>query len=271
MLVSGMKSSLFGTIATVQTDIVALDSPLFWGAMLLFLGVVSILTYVYSGKDRCLTLFFAVFSLILIALFAACDSLSLYLETHFVGRFDEEGIPFRVSREGWLGLWDAWPFWGLPTIVFSVILPLLAAWGLTHFRRGRPRDISDVPSMPASNPVSTPPPPPRASKGTVPEQMELATLKQSLVTTNDKLAQALLAKSKADSKLEALEKQAEKKAQQLALENTSRETVLSDHIKALELERDVELAEKRELTQQLMLQTEELAKLKALVGKLVKK
>ena len=109
---------------TTTTFVAFTNSPLFWAALLLTLGFVMPLAYIYSGKDRRITLLFTLCALFLLLLVASYDSWSLYFQTHFVGRFDEEGIPYRVSREGWLGLWDAWPLWSLPTLIFSVILSL---------------------------------------------------------------------------------------------------------------------------------------------------
>jgi hypothetical protein len=237
--------------------------------MLLILGLMTFLTYIYSGKDRRVALLFAVFCLLVLLLATGYENWSNYLQTHFVGRFDDEGIPYRVSREGWLGLWDAWPLWSLPTLLLSGILAL-GVWGFCLFTSPR-RPQNMVSAIPKEVKKAEPAPAPTASNvpsnQSVTQQLEFESLKRSLAVANDKLAQAIQAKSLAELTLKELRTQ----SQQLTHTNTSESAVLSDQIKALELERDAHLAENQELTQQLMLQTEELSKLKALVGKLVKK
>lgn len=45
-----------------------------------------------------------------------------YLGNHFVGMFDEYGLPSRIFRTGWPLLLDAWPLWFIPTLFILVLV-----------------------------------------------------------------------------------------------------------------------------------------------------
>ena len=77
----------------------------------------------------------------------------VYLGNHFVGSFNEYGVPTIFTRSGWPLMLDAWVLWGVPSIFFS-ILSNLALWQVVRWIQDR-RDKAlerlkeATPSLPA--------------------------------------------------------------------------------------------------------------------------
>jgi|GEM_PF-6580707 len=52
-----------------------------------------------------------------------------YLTNHFIGSYDEQGLPVYVSNSGWILMWHTWPLWFMPTLgVTLLILAIFPLW-----------------------------------------------------------------------------------------------------------------------------------------------
>lgn len=62
-----------------------------------------------------------------------------YLNNHFVGAFDEYGLPSKFFRVGWPLMIDAWPLWFFPSLFF-VLIAQTAKWVLQYLLASKEKD-----------------------------------------------------------------------------------------------------------------------------------
>ena len=55
-----------------------------------------------------------------------------YLNDHFVGTFDQYGLPSQFFRTGWPLIIDAWPFWLIPSVLLVLLVQTIER-ALRHF------------------------------------------------------------------------------------------------------------------------------------------
>lgn len=75
---------------------------------------------------------------------------SNYLDSHFIGTFDQYGLPVQFSQTGWSLLFIAWPLWAIPLMVIQALIYI----GRLVFSCWKHTPISPEPEKP---PISTPP------------------------------------------------------------------------------------------------------------------
>lgn len=91
--------------------------------------LIGIISLVYTRGNWRITL-----SLVCVALFGVffatqLDAWGLYINSHFIGRYDSLGVPFRVAGPGWRIQLEAWPLWLAPvTIAIALTFIAIKLW-----------------------------------------------------------------------------------------------------------------------------------------------
>jgi len=88
----------------------------FWVWVIIPACILGLVTYAITRNKK-----YAIYGC-LAALFAAwCSALfhlwEVFMQNHFIGRFDDHGLPSHISKPGWHLFFSAWPVWLMPTIV----------------------------------------------------------------------------------------------------------------------------------------------------------
>ncbi len=242
-----------------------------WVLLLFCIALVACITLVYTRGNWRTSLLFTGLATFVVLSISGIDAWSAYLKTHFVGQFDQLGIPFREAGPGWTLLPASWPLWLVPTFIFAIIAAGLGWWLCLRLNNAVPKNTS---TETLTIPVEIIPPaavaPPMAEQlPTAPafvssmqknlaSRLELESLKHDLATTKDKLATAIEIAEEQVDKNQDLEIQ----LAQLEEEHEEATTDLQDKITALELEISAKEAQNDELTSLALQQAEELAKLK---------
>lgn len=102
-----------------------------------------------------------------------------YLMNHFVGGYDDMGLPTDFSRSGWLLLYDAWPIWIMP-LVTIIGLAIAGYYIYDYIQRGQHKkilqpDIDDTDDFHASR-----------SPDMVLDKLEIQKLKHKLAVAEEK-------------------------------------------------------------------------------------
>jgi len=93
-----------------------------WIWILFSVGLVTLITYIYSnGNWKTTTIFAFITAFIAIAL-SGIVSLNVYLNSHFIGQFDSLGLPYRKAGPGFSMFFEAWKIWLLPTFIISALV-----------------------------------------------------------------------------------------------------------------------------------------------------
>jgi len=93
----------------------------FWAWVLfpaLFLGLV---TYLVS-KNWKTTILLTIAAMLLAWSTAGFHLFEVFLHNHFLGTYDEQGLPYKFSESGWELLLRAWPIWFVPMLIVILIL-----------------------------------------------------------------------------------------------------------------------------------------------------
>lgn len=236
-----------------------------WVLLLFCIALVGFITLIYSRGNWRTTLAFVGLATTTVLTIVGINVWSAFIKTHFVGQFDQLGIPFREAGPGWTLLPASWPLWLVPAGIFALIALGLGWWLHQRFAQpptatiaGAPQEIIPPAAIaPAPANVSIPAAPEPTSKNLA-RQLEFESLKQELSSTKDKLATAIEIAEEQVDKNQDLEIQ----IAQLEEEREEIMTDLQDRITALELEVSSKEAQNDELTSLALQQAEELAKLK---------
>lgn len=66
-----------------------------------------------------------------------------YLDNHFVGTFDSDGLPSIFTHTGWLLMLDAWPLWLIPSL-FILLLTQIAGVFIRHLLGTQKNQTSQI-------------------------------------------------------------------------------------------------------------------------------
>ena len=83
--------------------------------------LIDYLSY-YKNSQYQQRIVLAILLVIIIALTTGYILWGNYLETHFVGTFDQYGLPSKLFRSGWALMLDAWPLWLFPAVFISILV-----------------------------------------------------------------------------------------------------------------------------------------------------
>lgn len=225
-----------------------------WVWLIFTILLVGVIAFIYTqGNWRTtLTSTGAVISLCLII--SGIYVWNEYLSTHFIGQFDQLGIPFRKAGPGWSLLLDTWPLWCVP-IGIIVILAVGADWLLrrTHIvnQVSQPKMEQQIvePLQPIDN---------------VAKKIELETLKREFAAARERLATTIeLAETEMDKR-----QQLEIKLDQLKRLQEQDAEELQDKITALSLDLAAKDSQNEQLSALTFQQAAEVYRLKDKLAKL---
>lgn len=200
--------------------------------------LVGLITLIYTRGNWRTTLSFVGLALLTVLGITAFDAWNAYFKLHFIGQYDQLGIPFRQAGPGWDMFFAAWPLWLLPSCLVGFI-----AAGVTWFILYEPQKIEVESAIDIEEPI-------RETTSVMKRKLEVTSLKQQLDISHQHIEELM----------EATKKQADKI---IELEDEMYQSKEKDesHINL-----DAELAEKEqrisELTDLTFEQAEEIVRLK---------
>lgn len=87
--------------------------------------VIGVIALIYSRGNWRSTISLMVIALFGVFIATQSDYLISYFSTHFIGGYDQLGIPFQQARPGWSLLYTAWPLWIIP-VLLAVAITVMA-------------------------------------------------------------------------------------------------------------------------------------------------
>ncbi len=237
-----------------------------WVLLLFCIALVGFITLIYTRGNWRTSLSFIGLATFVVLTITGINAWSDFIKTHFVGQFDQLGIPFRQAGPGWTLLPTSWPLWLVPTGIFTVLALGLGWWLHQCFATTSTSGASEPPeNVPAATVFPTTNPVPTATTSaiaplqkSVAHQLEFESIKQELAATKEKLVTAIEIAEEQVDKNQDLEIQ----LAQLTEEHEEDITDSQDRITALELEISAKDSQNDELTALALQQAEELARLK---------
>ena len=237
-----------------------------WVLLLFCIALIGIVSLIYSRGNWRTSLAFVGLATVAVLIISGIDAWSDFIKTHFVGQFDQLGIPFREAGPGWTLIPASWPLWLVPAGIFALIALGLGWWLHQRYSQTTPTTAATAetqeiipPAAIAVTPQSVPTPPAAEPiQKSVSRQLELESLKQELSVTKEKLATAIEIAEEQVDKNQDLEIQ----IAQLEEEHEELLNDMQDKLTGLELEIASKEAQNDELTSLALQQAEEIAKLK---------
>jgi len=232
-----------------------------WVLLVFCIVLIGVVTLVYSRGNWRTTLIFVFLSSFAVLTITGIDAWSDYIKLHFVGQFDQLGIPYREAGPGFSLVPSSWPLWLVPTGIFTG-LAIIVGWYLRPLFVEPSEKVTAVEEKSAAKIMSKsaiPPVQPMYSEteSIISRQLELESLKQELTSTKEKLNAAIdIAEEQVDKNQDL-----EIKLAQIEEEHQENVTDLEDKIAALELEISAKDAQNDELTSLALQQAEEIARL----------
>lgn len=83
--------------------------------------LVGVIAFIYSRNWRT-ALAVTSGTIMITVLIVAITAWRHYLSNHFIGQYDELGIPFQTAGPGWPIFRDTWPLWLIPTCLVSLLI-----------------------------------------------------------------------------------------------------------------------------------------------------
>jgi len=237
-----------------------------WVLLLFCIAFVGFITLIYSHGNWRTTLAFVGLAIIAVLVISGIDAWSAYIKAHFVGRFDQLGIPFREAGPGFSLLPASWPLWLVPTGIFAILATGLGWWLHQSYAPAAETKPVETPAKEIITSTTIPrepvgvivPPLPGSMQKSVARQLELESLKHELASTKEKLATAIEIAEEQVDKNQDLEIQ----IAQMEEEQEEMMSDMQDRVTALELEISAKETQSDELTSLALQQAEEIAKLK---------
>lgn len=128
--------------------------------------VSGVIALIYSRGNWRSTIGLMVIALFGVFFATESDYVINYFSTHFIGGYDQLGVPFQQARPGWSLLFTAWPLW---------IIPALLAVAITA-------TICNILFKPSTKTVISEQETDLLPQDNVNKQLEVARLKQSLAS-----------------------------------------------------------------------------------------
>jgi len=237
-----------------MTTVGALHTLPIWVWLLFTVLLIGIITLVYSEGNWRITFTFVGLALFVALLIYGVDTWFIYLDTHFIGQFDNLGIPFRKAGPGFAILLDAWPLWLVP-------MGLLASTGILidWYLRRSPGSKKIMEHTSASATTATETQNTEANPlHNVSKHLELIGIKRELQAAQEKLAETIEIAEMQLDKTQQLEATLEH------LKNDQQKTIaeLEEQIATLNTELELQQSQKEDLTSLTLQQSEEIKRLK---------
>lgn len=166
-----------------------------WILLVFSVLLIGIITLIYTRGNWRTTLLLVGLSLIVVLGISGIEVFNDYLKNHFIGQFDQLGIPFRAAGPGWSLLPAAWPLWLIPTGIAAVlafginyIVSVYFPSALAPFVEQPVKPSAEPPPLPAREPIPMTVFTPTQN---VARKLEWESLKQDLANTKEKLASAI--------------------------------------------------------------------------------
>jgi len=155
--------------------------------------LIGLITLIYTRGNWRTTLSFVGIALLTVLGITAFDSWSAYFKLHFIGQYDQMGIPFRQAGPGWGMFFAAWPLWLLPSCVVGLIVVTV-----TWFISSGSKKIEIEPESEIEKPISN-------TTSIVKNKFEVSGLKQQLELSHQHLEELMEATKKQADKIIELE------------------------------------------------------------------
>ncbi len=210
--------------------------------------IVGVVTLIYSQGNWRTTSIFVGLALLVTFLAAGYDSWNLYLNSHFIGEYDLEGVPHPDAGPGWSILWDTWPLWLLPSGI-AILLVLLIERSVHYFVTGKksiaqPLETTDTVDFGIHD---------------INKQLELTGLKQEITHLKERLATTIaMAEQQIDSNLNL-----EIKMSHLEDQQQKELLLFNDKIATLELELEQQKNKNQQLIGLTLQQAEQIVRLES--------
>ena len=131
------------------------------------IGIISI---IYSRGNWRLTVMLMGLALLAVLFANESEHFQTYLNTHFIGSYDQVGIPFIQVHPGWSLILNTWPLWLLPIVVTSVLTWTVCIIWQRSFPKKTVDDGTEIEEITTT------------ATQNVAKQLETATFKQDLIT-----------------------------------------------------------------------------------------
>lgn len=103
-----------------------------WIWPFLLTGIVYVGTYLYT-KNKTESLRFSFYALLLSICCFSIIEFEIYLESIFVGHYNNMGMPSHFSHSGWRLMLDAWPIWVVP-LYLALLIKAFFVWAYMIFQ-----------------------------------------------------------------------------------------------------------------------------------------
>lgn len=205
-----------------------------WIWILFSVGLVTLITYIYSQGNWKTTSIFALSTAFIAITLSEIIGLNNYLDTHFIGQFDSLGLPYRTTGPGFKMFFATWRIWFLPTFIFSALVAIFFL-SMNKNLFATETSTDNISSVDRSSTLAT--------STNITQRIELETLKHEHTQTKMQLEQAL----------ETIKNQL-RKNQQLELQIDNGKSSDADKLDALEVQvhsLTIELESKNEMISKL--------------------
>jgi hypothetical protein len=235
-----------------------------WILVLFCILLIGFITLIYSRGNWRTALAFVGIAITVFLIISGINAWSVYIKTHFVGQFDQLGIPFREAGPDWPLIPASWPLWLVPSSIFA-LLALGLGWWLHQKFTQTITNFSAVKPLEVTAPTAVAPPTDNAvpavhghTQINLSLQLEFESIKHELAATKEKLATAI------EIAEEQVDKNQDLEIQLAQLDEEQKESIddLQDKITALELELSAKESQNDELTTLALEQAEAISKLK---------
>lgn len=156
----------------------------FWAWVIIPTLILAVISFIVT-RNKWTMLRVSGIALVVAWLTAGFHFWEVYLGTHYLGGFNEYGLPADFSRTGWALLIDAFTLWAVPSLICALIASLLTGFFLTREPNQTPNSESDEENMPLTSPSKT-----GMSSSDLVNQLEIQKLKRKLELAKSKIREA---------------------------------------------------------------------------------
>lgn len=234
-----------------QTIIDFLRHIPFWAWVIFPALLLGLITYFVSDKNLRISIIVVVIALVSAWGAAGFHLWENYLSNHFIGTYDEYGIPYKFSGHGWRLMLRGWPIWVVPTFLALAIALLIKSYISFTSKHQYPR-------FRRSYAVSQ-----ESSGKAVAKQLQTEKLKRALAAANDELMRLGHRRIETDT--------AEPSEADIPYEEQGLIARLEDEIKGLKAEVTSLIQQKKQLKERMEKRDLELSRAKTMLKSLLQK
>jgi len=96
-----------------------------WALIIVSISLVTGITYVYTNRNRRVTLLFTLLSICFVFLLKIISIVDVELDVHFLGEYHTPETPTVIAGPGWGLLLHAWHIWILPVAIVCFVFVLI--------------------------------------------------------------------------------------------------------------------------------------------------